>query len=309
MADIFFSYAHDDRPLAKDFVTELRALGHDVFWDRTKPPVADEPFPHVLRAEQDNARCVIVLWTKTSVARPWVEAEAVRALAKKKLIQVALGVDEHDLPQPFGVYMFVQLDRSPTLAAHPNFDDLLRAIAYFCPQPRDEAPLPPEPDAPVATQASKPGEPDAYPGWRPLAAASLAGEPRAGSSAVRPKGIRPSLGLSSKDERPDAVAPTLMLPHLLLDQDRENLQRLIESARRHKDDFAIRQFELLLSRRARPAGRTSSTQQLPSADIMLKLPKTPRRSGAVLGVGADTGAGERMTRLPPRKPGPDSGKT
>ena len=38
MADLFISYAREDRPVADALARSLQAMGFDVFWDNEIPP-------------------------------------------------------------------------------------------------------------------------------------------------------------------------------------------------------------------------------------------------------------------------------
>ena len=77
MHDIFISYASEDRPRVKPLVDALQQKGWSVWWDRTIR--AGRTFDRVIEAALDDARCVIVLWSQTSVESDWVRTEAEEA--------------------------------------------------------------------------------------------------------------------------------------------------------------------------------------------------------------------------------------
>jgi hypothetical protein len=69
MSDIFISYASADRERARLLADALAQKGWSVWWDRTIPP--GEEFDQVIEEALDAAKCVVVLWSKTSTASSW----------------------------------------------------------------------------------------------------------------------------------------------------------------------------------------------------------------------------------------------
>ena len=68
----------------------LSSLGHSVWWDRTIPPgrIFDEVIQEALAA----AKCVVVLWSETSVRSNWVKTEASDGMARHERARLrALG--------------------------------------------------------------------------------------------------------------------------------------------------------------------------------------------------------------------------
>jgi formylglycine-generating enzyme required for sulfatase activity len=74
MSDIFISYARQDRPRTEAIAKALEDHGWSVWWDWNIP--AGKTFRQVIQEQLDKARCVIVLWSATSVSRKWVIEEA-----------------------------------------------------------------------------------------------------------------------------------------------------------------------------------------------------------------------------------------
>jgi TIR domain len=74
MADIFISYASEDQPRAEMLAQALDDQGWSTFWDRTIP--IGKTWRETIGRELHDARCVIVLWSKTSIESAWVQEEA-----------------------------------------------------------------------------------------------------------------------------------------------------------------------------------------------------------------------------------------
>src|SRR5690348_7116253 len=74
MSDIFISYASEDRPRAEMLAKALEGRGWSTFWDRTIP--IGKTWRETIGRELNSARCVIVLWSKTSIESGWVQEEA-----------------------------------------------------------------------------------------------------------------------------------------------------------------------------------------------------------------------------------------
>src|SRR5688500_19069864 len=86
MADLFVSYSREDKARAAEVVRLLEDYGWDVFWDQETR--AGELWPEVLEEELGRARCLVALWTTTSIASRWVRIEAYEALQSKKPVPV-----------------------------------------------------------------------------------------------------------------------------------------------------------------------------------------------------------------------------
>ena len=100
MADIFISYSKQDQDEAHLLATFLEAEGYSVWWDTSL--LSGESFRKVIMTELGRARAVIVIWTEHSIHSDWVQSEAGRAHADRKLIPVkAKGLAYKDIPPPF----------------------------------------------------------------------------------------------------------------------------------------------------------------------------------------------------------------
>ena len=97
MSDIFISYANQDRARIAPLVEALEARGWSVFWDTTLLP--GETWRRKITTELDAARCVIVLWSESSVESHWVEQEAEEGLRRKILVPAM--IDRVTIPLGF----------------------------------------------------------------------------------------------------------------------------------------------------------------------------------------------------------------
>lgn len=74
MSDIFISYAEEDRTRAGTLGPALEELGWSLFWAHGIP--AGRNWRDVIDAELAQAKCMIVIWSKTSIRSGWVCDEA-----------------------------------------------------------------------------------------------------------------------------------------------------------------------------------------------------------------------------------------
>ena len=88
MSDIFISYARQDRPRAEAIAKALEDHGWSVWWDWNIP--AGKTFRQVIQEQLDKARCVIVLWSATSITRKWVIEEASEGEERGILVPVLI---------------------------------------------------------------------------------------------------------------------------------------------------------------------------------------------------------------------------
>ena len=86
MADIFISYAKDDQPLAQRLSAWLETQGWTTWWitNQLGNNKAREP----ILAELNKSRVVVVLWSKASIASPFVVHQAIAGRDERKLLDV-----------------------------------------------------------------------------------------------------------------------------------------------------------------------------------------------------------------------------
>ena len=88
MADVFISYAAEDRPKAEVLALALSARGWSVWWDRTLRP--GQVWDAVIEKGAGTASCVVVCWSTRSIGSDWVRAEAAEALKRRVLLPVLI---------------------------------------------------------------------------------------------------------------------------------------------------------------------------------------------------------------------------
>src|SRR5919108_5226958 len=88
MADIFLSYANEDREMARAVAGLLESAGCTVWWDRRIP--AGRTWRSMIEEALSEMRCMVVLWSKHSVESDWVKEEAEEAREIGKLVPVLI---------------------------------------------------------------------------------------------------------------------------------------------------------------------------------------------------------------------------
>jgi outer membrane protein OmpA-like peptidoglycan-associated protein len=88
MADIFLSYAAEDRDFARRLAATLENAGWSVWWDRKIPPGVT--FAETIERELGACRCVVVIWSAHSVGSQWVRTESNEALERRILVPVSI---------------------------------------------------------------------------------------------------------------------------------------------------------------------------------------------------------------------------
>ena len=125
MADIFISYSSEDKTNVKLIAELLEQQGWSVWWDRQIP--IGQRFDSVIEEELAKAYCVIVIWTKRSVASEWVKNEANEAAQLGKLVPLLL--ENVPLPLAFKRMETALLAGWKGEPDHPELSLLFNAIS------------------------------------------------------------------------------------------------------------------------------------------------------------------------------------
>ena len=134
MADIFLSYASEDRELIEPLVEILEAEGWTLWWDREL--IAGPSFAQKIQESLDQARCVVVAWSRHSAASNWCRDEASEGIERNCLVPVV--IDGTRPPLGFRSAQTVYLSGWPDDRAGLDalFDGIRRCLA---PSPAESA--------------------------------------------------------------------------------------------------------------------------------------------------------------------------
>lgn len=97
MADIFLSYASADRERIRPVVEALQGQGWTVWWDRSVLP--GQNWDDLIARELESARCIVAVWTRTSVLSEWVRIEA--NIGRERGILAPVLLDDVPIPLTF----------------------------------------------------------------------------------------------------------------------------------------------------------------------------------------------------------------
>jgi hypothetical protein len=126
MANIFVSYANEDRPRARLIAEALERRGWTVWWDRRIPP--GRIFDEVIDEELSAAQCVLVLWSAAATSSKWVKAEASEASDRGVLVPVM--IDRVRIPLEFRRLQAADLTDWTGKEPHEGFETLVQAIRH-----------------------------------------------------------------------------------------------------------------------------------------------------------------------------------
>ena len=129
MADVFVSYKAEDRRRVRRLVEALEKDGFSVWWDAHVG--AGEQWRETIASELDTAKCVVVAWSKRSVAPDgrFVRDEAARAL--RRGVYLPFKLDDVDPPLGFGEAQAIRLvdwDGNPAAPAYRALLSSVRAV-------------------------------------------------------------------------------------------------------------------------------------------------------------------------------------
>src|SRR6188508_1225165 len=124
MADVFVSYARNDKARVAPVVAAIEAKGWSVWWDPDITP--GQEFDDQIEAEITAALAVLVVWTPTSVTSRWVRGEAREAAERNILVPVRF--DQARLPMDVRAIHTTDLDGWGENPASPQAQEFLRAL-------------------------------------------------------------------------------------------------------------------------------------------------------------------------------------
>ena len=126
MVDVFVSYKAEDRRRVAPLVKALETDGLSVWWDAHISGGAD--WRDSIEENLDRAKCVIVVWSKRSIAPEgrFVRDEATRAQRRRAYLPVR--IDKVDLPLGFGETQAISLTGWSGNPADERYKAVLEAV-------------------------------------------------------------------------------------------------------------------------------------------------------------------------------------
>jgi TolB-like protein len=113
MADIFISYAREDREHIDRLAAQLERAGLTCWWD--KQLAAGDKYLGRTENELNAARAVLVVWTRHSVGSVWVADEAGVGRESGRIVPISLDGSQ----PPLGFRQFHVLDFAPWITGDP----------------------------------------------------------------------------------------------------------------------------------------------------------------------------------------------
>lgn len=167
MADVFLSYAREDRARAEQVAQGLQAAGVEVFWDSEIPP--GQTWADYIESKLTQCKALIVLWSEHSTKSQWVREEA--RMGRDKGVLIPAMIDASQAPFGFGEVQAANLANWTGDSNHPDWRRFVEAVrsaanrtgpaASARAQPAMSAPPRAHASAPAREQKKKGG----IPGW------------------------------------------------------------------------------------------------------------------------------------------------
>ncbi|MEQ1781396.1 MAG: toll/interleukin-1 receptor domain-containing protein [Hyphomonadaceae bacterium] len=141
MADVFISYRKADRAKAEALAKALKVENLDVWWDTALE--TGQTFDEKIQAALEQAKAVIVIWSKESVKSDWVRAES--SIGRERGILVPIMVQPVNIPVPFNLIHTADLIGWSGDRAHPGYRDVVKQVKTLAGKSH-VAPLKPPPN-------------------------------------------------------------------------------------------------------------------------------------------------------------------
>lgn len=127
MADVFLSYAREDRARAEQVASALTQAGLDVFWDNEIPP--GTTWADFIEQKLAQCKALIVLWSHHSTTSQWVREEA--RMGRDKGVLIPVMVDDSNPPFGFGEVQSANLADWNGALDDPNWRRFVDAVQRF----------------------------------------------------------------------------------------------------------------------------------------------------------------------------------
>lgn len=123
-ADIFISYAHEDRAIAQLLSARFQGAGYSVWWDDGIHAGSD--WRDALTKQLEDCKALVVLWSPLSAASEWVHREAAFAMEREKLVPAV--IRRCRLPTAFSAVHACDLVEWDGNSDHAGWSKLQRAV-------------------------------------------------------------------------------------------------------------------------------------------------------------------------------------
>jgi hypothetical protein len=138
MHDIFVSYSQEDHERAAQIAHVLEGHGWSVWW---APRIrTGHTFDEVIEKAIDASKCVIVLWSKSSVPSRWVRTEAQEGMDRDVLVPIL--IDDVKIPLAFRLVQAANLVGWDGRETAPALQSLLGDIESLVGLPKSTEPDP-----------------------------------------------------------------------------------------------------------------------------------------------------------------------
>ena len=227
MADVFLSYAREDRARAEQIAQGLEANGIAVFWDNEIPP--GQTWADYIETKLTQCKALIVLWSEHSTKSQWVREEA--RMGRDKGVLIPVMIDASTPPFGFGEVQAANLAAWNGETDNPSWKRFVNAVASFtqasprpAAAPQAFASAPPREPAPASPAPSDPKK--GVPVWVWVAGAVVAtivvlgiiGNMMPSSPQVatnNPQQVQPAVTQQPvAPQQPDATAQNIILTQL-----------------------------------------------------------------------------------------------
>ena len=124
MADVFISYRKADRAKAEALFKALKIENLDIWWDEGLE--TGQTFDEKIQAVLQEAKAVIVVWSKESVKSEWVRAES--SVGRERGILVPVMIQRVNMPVPFNLLHTADLIGWSGDRSHPGYVDVVKQV-------------------------------------------------------------------------------------------------------------------------------------------------------------------------------------
>jgi DNA/RNA endonuclease G (NUC1) len=129
--DVFISYARADQEITRRLAETLWSEGFEVWFDNKIP--TGSRWNADIMDRLTRAKAVLVVWTSTSLQRPWVLKEADFARRQNKLVPIMVEDVEAQLPPRFKEMLIAKMIGWDGSGHHPELARVLDGLALLAP--------------------------------------------------------------------------------------------------------------------------------------------------------------------------------